>query len=317
MNRRQYLSTAGSLAVVSSLAGCLGGVLGSDEGEQLPDDHRDEERAINRAVGKLNKAAISIEGTESNLENPSEADFSADEPRSLLDTARSDLESVEDSAIVEELTSYADVLEAMIGVLETLTDDSLAADVESVSAEMAGGDTSAVEDTLETRREETDETRRSYDGAMETLEGLDRDRLEEHSIVDLDRVESGVETLGGVLGSVESLLSGYDQMLAGHESLEEGQQRFDAGEYERAATAFEDAADSFGDATETFADEESDAPAGLAEYAETARCQSGHLETAGTAFADGATAANDGDLVDAQRSRSDGEDALEAAENCS
>ncbi|WP_049953954.1 hypothetical protein [Halostagnicola larsenii] len=316
MNRRQYLSTAGGLAVVSSLAGCLGGVLGSDEGEQLPDDHRDEERAINRAVGKLNKAAVSIEGAESGLENPSEADFSPDEPQAFIDTARSELESVEDSDIAQELDSYADVLEAMIGVLKTLTDDSLAADVEAVSAEIDGGDTSDADDTLETRREETAEARRSYDGAMETLDGLDRGRLEEHSIVDLDRVESGVETLGDVLGSVESLLSGYDSMLAGHESLEEGEKRFDAGEYERAATAFESAADSFGDATETFADGESDAPSGLAEYFENGRCQSGHLETAGAAFADAATAADDGDIVDAQRSRSEGEDALEAAENC-
>lgn len=317
MNRRQYLSTAGGLAALSSLAGCLGGVLGSDDGEQLPDDHRDGERAINRVVGKLNKAAISIEGAQSGLENPSEADFSPDEPQSFIDTARSELESVEDSAIVEELANYADVLETMIDVLETLTDDSLATDVETVSEEMAGGDTSEVDDTLETRREETDEARGSYDGAMETFDGLDRNRLEEHSIVDLDRVESGVETLGDVLGSVESLLSGYDSMLTGHESLEEGEERFDAGEYERAATAFESAADSFGDATETFADEESDAPAGLADYAETAHCQSGHLETAATEFAEGATAADDGDIVGAQQSQSDGEDALEAAENCS
>ncbi|SFS39134.1 hypothetical protein [Halostagnicola kamekurae] len=316
MNRRQYLSTAGGLAVVSSLAGCLGDVLGSEDGEQLPDDHRDEARAINRAVGKLNKAAISIEGAESGLENPTEADFSADEPRSFIDAARSELESVEDSAIAAELASYADVLEAMIAVLETLTDDSLAADVEAISGEMAGGDTSTVEDTLETHRESIDGARENYDGAVATLENLDRDRLEEHSVVDLDRVESGIETIGNVLGSVESILSGYDSMLAGHESLGEGEERFDGGEYERAATAFESAADSFGDATETFAGEASDAPSGLAEYAETAHCQSGHLETAATEFAEGATAADNANIADAQQSQSDGEDALEAAENC-
>ncbi|KDE58427.1 hypothetical protein EL22_04870 [Halostagnicola sp. A56] len=316
MNRRQYLSTASGLVVVSSLAGCLGDVLGSEDGEQLPEDHRDEARAINRAVGKLNKAAISIEGTESGLENPTKADFSADEPQSFVDAARSELESVADSAIAAELASYADVLEAMIDVLETLTDDSLATDVEAISGEMAGGDTSTVEDTLATHRESIDGARGSYDDAVVTLENLDHDRLEEHSIVDLDRVESGIETLGDVLGSVESMLSGYDSMLAGHGSLEEGEERFDAGEYQRAATTFEDAANSFGDATETFADEKSSAPAGFVEYAETAHCQSGHLETAATEFAEGATAADDGDIVGAQQSQSDGEDALEAAENC-
>ncbi len=315
MNRRQYFSTAGSLAVLSSLAGCLGGIM-DDDGETLPDDHRAEERSINRAVGNLNKAAVSIEGAESGLENPDDVDFSPSEPRAFIDTARTELEGIDGSEIADELRSYSTVLEEMVDVLETLTDDTLEEDIETVSEEMDGGDTATADETIETRSVEIDDARLSHDEAMEILEALDRDGLEDHSIVELDRVESGAETLGEVLGSVESLVSGYDSMLSGHEKIDEGEELFDAGEYERAATAFDNAATEFADATVAFDDGEPDAPSGLEEYFDTARCQSDNLETAATEFADGAAAADEGDVLGAQQHQSDGEDALEAAENC-
>ncbi|GAB7018840.1 hypothetical protein [Halostagnicola bangensis] len=316
MNRRQYLSTVGSLAVVSSLAGCLGGIMDSEEGEPLPDDHRADERSINRAVGNLNKAAVSIDGAESGLENPDDVDFSLSEPRSFIDTARTELEAVDNSDIGDELRNYSTVLEGMVDVLETLTDETLEEDIETVSAEMDGGDTASATETLETRSEETDDARTSHDEAMDILGALDRDSLEDHSIVEVDRVESGAETLGEVLGSFESLISGYESMLSGHEGLDEGEERFDAGEYERAESAFENAASSFGDAAETFSDGESDAPDSLEGYFDTATCQSGHLETAATEFEEGASAADGGDVLATQRHQSNGEDALEKAENC-
>ncbi|WP_265109596.1 hypothetical protein [Halosolutus halophilus] len=321
MDRRRYLARAGGLGVIAVAAGCLAS---DSDGTDRAAADRTGERALERAVGKLNQAALALGEDLDGVEDPVEASFDADEPRDLIATAREHLgtaaTALDDDRRpdVAELRSYADVLEGLVDVADTIADDALADDVETVTAAIA--EDGRIEDAIrivDERNADLHGASDRLDEAESDLETLDADRLDELSIVDLEEIENGVAALDGVLSSMLTLGSGYETMLDGYESLEGGGAAAEDGNYEGAADEFEAAESAFGTSRADFDDGVADAPSGLVSYFETARCQSEALETAAGHFASSATAAANGDLLTAERRRAEGEAALEDAADCS
>lgn len=320
MNRRQYLARAGVSLGAVSLAGCLES-LGGDDGDDVDVTDRTGERELDRAVGQLNDAALALRDA-GNLEDPEDDAFDAAEPRDHLEqsdehlsTAESELDGREDD--LDELRTYAAVLETLIDTTAVVADETLTEDVDAVTAALEGdGDLESAQETIDERTATLEEAESAYDEATSELMALDADRLSGLSVIDLEEVESGAVQLGDVLSAQSALASGYDDVLAGYEHLERGQERSDDGDYEGAETAFTDAESAFGTASETFDGGKGDAPASLRSHFETALCQSGQLEDAAANFAESSAAAADRDPGTAQSRKNDAEDALEEARAC-
>lgn len=320
MNRRQYLARVGAIGTIPVAAGCLAS---DDEPEREAAD-RTGERALDRAVGELNRAALALDEDLGDVGDPDESSFDADEPRDLIASALDHLETAEDALAddrapdVDELRAYADVLDRLVDVAVVITDDGLADDIETVSATIEDeGDTETAIETVDERNETLAEAREWLDGADADLDGLDADRLEELSIAELADVAAGVDRLDEVLAAMQALGSGYESLLEGQIAIDGGKAAFDAENYEAAAEEFATAAESFESSTDTFDDGHEGAPDGLASQFETARCQSDALETAAEHFEAAANAAVEHDVATAERRLEDGEDALEDARACS
>lgn len=320
MNRRQYLARTGCLAVAVT-AGCLGSR--SEDGSERTADDRTGDRALERAVGELNRAALALNEADG-LENPDEVEFDADEPVDLiaaaleyLETAEAELDADREPDI-EELRTYAGVLEELVKVTDTIADDTLEDDVEAVTAAIE--DDGSIEVAIETISERNATFAAAHDRLDEAeteLDGLDADRLEKLSIVDLEAIEDGAVTLDNVLSSMLTLGSGYDTMLDGYESLEAGEDEADAENHEQAIDEFETAESSFETAAQTASDGLETAPEGLVSYFETAQCQNNALADAAGHFRASSDAALSGDRLTASEEREQGEAALADAEDCS
>lgn len=321
MNRRQYLFRTGAgVGTLTALAGCLGSLPGS--GSDVTVHDRTGERALDRAAGALNVAAIELQVTDDTADDPENVEFdpavpteSIEEGRGHLETAAAELDA-DRQPDVETLETYADVLEGLVSVIEAVTDEGFTDDADDVFAATGGdGDLEAAADTLEGRIAELDATRTRHDEATAAFAGLDADRFERLARIDRSVLEDAITTLGGVLDSLETLGSGLDATLEGYEDLERGREYFEDGAYEQASAAFVDAESAFDAATATLeADEET--PAGLESQFETARCQSESLSDGANAFADAADAGARGDAVTADQHLSDAERALEDAADC-
>lgn len=323
MHRRQYLTRAGAgVGTLTALAGCLGDgeSPGNDAGGDVAD--RTGERALDRATGKLNDAALALQVDDS-IDDPETIDFDPAEPNDLIDDARDHLETaateldVDRQSEVDGLRTYADILEGLVVVTDTVTDETLGDDVDTISAAIDGdGDLEAAADTLDDRtaRLETAQTR--YDEAAADFEAFEKERFEDLARIDYVEFEDGIATLGDVVGSLSTLGDGFEAMLEGYEDVEQGRTHLEDERYDQAETAFVAAGSDFETATAVLEGDENP-PSGLVSYFETATCQSGHLETAATAFEDGAAAADAGDPITAQKRQDDGERALEAVRDCS
>ena len=322
MNRRQYLTRAGTgVGTLTLLAGCLGDLTGSETDGEAAD--RTGERALDRATGKLNEAALALQVNDDAINDPEEIEFDPAKPNGLIDDAREYLgtaaaELADDrQADVDGLETYADILEGLVVVTDAITDETLEDDIDDVAAAIGGdGDLDSAADAVDERTATLATAQTRHDEAAADFEAFEKARFEEVARIDYAELEDGITTLGDVLDSFVTLGDGYESLLDGYEALEQGQTQFDNGEYERAETSFTDAIAAFEMATDTF-ESDSEPPSGLTTNVETARCQSNELTDAATAFSDAAAAATAGDPATADRRHSDGEQSLEAARNCS
>ncbi len=307
--------------MIAVTAGCLAS---ESDGPDRAADDRTGDRALERAVGELNRAALALDEGLDGVEDSEAVDFDAAEPRDLIASAREHLETAatalpdDSQPDVAELRAYADVLDGMLDVAVTITDDTLADDIEAVTAAIeADGRIQEATRTVDERNATLETAADRLDGAETTLDALDGDRLADLSIVDLARVEEGLDALADVLGSMATLGSGYDAMLEGYASLDRGRTAAEDRSHETAIEEFEAAESAFETAMAAFDDGAAAAPSGLVSYFETARCQGDTLETAAGHFEAASNAAASGDTLTARRRREDGEAALEDAAACS
>ncbi|SIS15015.1 hypothetical protein [Natronorubrum thiooxidans] len=319
MHRRQYLARAGAgVGTLTALAGCLGD--GSDGGGDVAD--RTGERALDRATGTLNEAALALQIDDS-IDDPETIDFDPAEPNGLIDDARDRLETAaaeldaDRQSEVDELRTYADILEGLVVVTDTVTDETLGDDVDTVTAAInEDGDLEAATDTLDDRTARLDTAQTRYGEAEADFAAFEKERFEDLARIDYTELEDGIATLGDVVGSLSTLGDGFESMLEGYEDLEQGRTHLEDERYNQAEMAFVDAESDFATATAVLEGDE-DPPSGLVSYFETATCQNERLTAAAAAFEDGAGAAAAGDPITAQERQDDGEQKLEAACDCS
>ncbi len=328
MNRRQYLTRAGAAGAMTALlsagAGCLGDLTGSSDDGNGDVGSRAGVRALDRAAGKLNEAAQSL--NELSLEDPENVEFDPSEPRTKISDARDHLETAESElgedrqADIETLRSYADALEGLVAVTDTVTDETIADDIDTVTAAIEEqGDLETASETVDDRYTEISSAHERFEQAETTIGDIDGDRLSDLTGVDLADLEEGVSALGTAVGSLETLAAAYDSTLdteSGYGALEAGRTKFESGEYAAAQSEFATAESTFADARTNLENGTGSAPEGLVQYFETAACQTTHLTTAAGAFDDAAGAAADGDAVTARSRKNDGEDALEDVSSC-
>lgn len=321
LDRRQYLTRTGAgVGALAALAGCLDDVTG-DDGDGDVDD-RTGERALDRAVGTLNDAAMALEVEDGQTEDPEAVEFDPAAPRESIADARSHLETAAEEfgtdrqSDVETLRTYADVLEALVDVTASVTDDQFAdADADVSSAIDEEGDPEAADEIVDDLVAELETARSRYDDAVADFEDLDAEQFEALARIDYDDLEEGIDRLGVTLDGLSTLIDGYDAILDGYVDLEEGEDYYDDGDYDEAETSFEAAETAFDRATTTL--EGTSPPDDLASYFETATCQSTHLSDAADAFADAVAAADSGDPFTADERRNEGEEAVDRARDCS
>lgn len=339
MNRRRYLArSTATIGALASLAGCLddletaagGHIGGSDEGvaSESPDEasvsaaEREVDREIDRAVGKINKAGLSMAAVGDELDEAESVEFDPSEPRERIDAAHAHLDSAEDDATdeqradVEELRAYADVIDRLVDVTESVVERDVEADIDAVGTAIDEERFDDANATIRDQRTEIDAARERLDPAIEALAELDRARLESLDAVDIDRIEEGATTLSNALEALDALTVGFESIVEGYEHLARGQAYVDDREFGPAKKAFEAARVSYEEATTTLETGRQDAPGELRAHFETASCQTGHLAEASTRFAESAEAAADGNAARADEKREEGETAIEAAENC-
>lgn len=330
MNRRQYLARTGaagaSLGTVTALAGCLDDFGESSEAPDVEVDDRAGERAIDRAAGRLNKAAQALNDLDG-VDDPEAVEFDETEPQAQLEDARGYLETAaaelgEDRTDdVELLRSYADAVEGLVSVTVTVTDDTFADDIDEVNEALEeDGDIEGASEMVDERHGSVTMASERHGEASATLGELDGDRLNSLTGTDIGTLEDGANTLGDVVTSLETLTGAYDSTLdpdAGYGALDTGRDQFDAEEYERARASFQTAETTFVDSHRRLDDGSEDAPSGLADYFETAVCQTEHLTAAAGHFVDAADAANDRRLRTAETKRAEGEAELDEIPDCS
>ncbi|AGB33476.1 hypothetical protein C488_18013 [Natrinema pellirubrum DSM 15624] len=329
MNRRQYLARTGaagaSLGTVTALAGCLDTIEGSSDEADAEVEDRTGQRALDRAAGQLNKAAQRLDEVDG-LEDPENVEFDPGEPlhhislaEEYLETAAAEL-SDDRSADLETLRSYAAVIEGLVSVTVIVTDDTIEDDIDEVTAAVeANGDIEGANQTVDDRHRTVVSAADRHAQVRETLQSIDGERLTAIAGTDISDLEEGATTLGDVVTSLETLTGAYDSMLdleTGYGALEDGRTQLDNEQFGAARESFETAEGTFGDALQRLEDGTEDAPDGLGEYFETARCQNEHLAAASGHFADAAAAAEDGRYRTARRKRTEGEAALDDVGDC-
>lgn len=329
MNRRQYLARTGaagaSLGTMTALAGCLDAIEGSSDEAAVEVEDRTGQRALDRAAGNLNRAAQQLDEVEG-FEDPETVEFDSAEARDYLSDAREHLETAESelsddrSADLETLRSYAAVVEGLVSVTVTVTDDTIEDDIDEVTAAVeANGDIEGANETVDVRHGTVVAAVERHGQLTETLQSIDSERLGAIAGTDIADLEEGAATLGDVVTSLETLTASYDSMLdleTGYGALEDGRTHFENEEFGAAREAFETAEGTFGDALRRLEDGTEKAPEGLGEYFDTAGCQNEHLAAASGHFADAAAAAENGRYRTAREKRNDGEAALDDVSNC-
>ncbi|OLZ42258.1 hypothetical protein A6E15_15360 [Natrinema saccharevitans] len=329
MNRRQYLARTGAagatLGTVTALAGCLDAIEGSSDESDIEAEDRTGQRALDRAAGNLNRAAQQLDEVEG-LEDPETVEFDAAEAREYLSNAREYLETAaselgdDRSADLETLRSYADVVEGLVSVTVTVTDDTIEDDIDAVTAAIEDdGDIEGANETVDDRHRTVVSAADRHAQVRETVQSIDGKRLAALAGTEIADLEDGVTTLGDVVASLETLVGSYDSMLdleTGYGALEDGRTHFENEEFGAARESFETAETTFGDALERLADGTENAPDGLVEYFETAVCRNEHLTAASGHLADAAAAAGAGRYRTARDERAEGEAALDDVGNC-
>ncbi|WP_455450000.1 hypothetical protein [Natrinema thermotolerans] len=329
MNRRQYLARTGaagaSLTTVTALSGCLDALEESSDETDIEVEDRSGQRALDRAAGNLNRAAQQLDEVEG-FEDPETVEFDSTQAREYLSDARNYLETADSelgddrSADLETIRAYASVLEGLVSVTVTVTDDTIEDDIDEVTAAVEeNGDIEGANQTVDDRHRTVVSAADRHAQVRETVQSIDGERLAALAGTEIADLEDGVTTLGDVVTSLETLTGAYDSMLdleTGYGALEDGRTHLDNEQFGAARESFETAEGTFGDALRRLEDGTENAPDGLGEYFETARCQNEHLAAASGHFADAAAAAEDGRYRTARRKRTDGEAALDDVGDC-
>ncbi|NUC73793.1 hypothetical protein HTZ84_16045 [Haloterrigena sp. SYSU A558-1] len=331
MNRRQYLMRTGiPLAALVATAGCLDDLPGSaSSGDSVAVADRTGDRELDRAVGELNEAALALFAAD-DFEEPTDVEFDPAEPTERIESARTHLETAaaeldEDrESEIELLRTYAAVLERLVDVTETVTDETLEADLQTVFEAVGDGDDEseadddddleAASETIDERTDEFAVAETNHAEAAAAVESFD-EAFERLVRIDPAELEDGIAALGDAVASLVTLGDGLESLLGGYEGLQTGREHMENREYGKAETAFGTAESTLGTATTTF-EEDEDPPGGIADHVETATCQSEHLADAAGSFEEWAIAASNGDPVSAQNHKEAGERSVEAAGDC-
>ena len=358
MNRRQYLTRTGiPLATLVAMAGCLDDLPGSDSsGDSVAVADRTGDRELDRAVGELNEAALALFAAD-DFEEPTDVEFDPDEPTERIESARTHLETAADEldddreSEIELLRTYAAVLERLVDVTETVTDETLEEDFKT-AFEAIGDDDAADDDdgtdgeTDDGLADNTDDSAGDgSDGEADADDDLEEasatidERTDEFAVAETNHAEAaadvesfdeaferlvridpaeladGVATLGDAVASLVTLGDGLESLLGGYESLQTGREHMENQAYGKAETAFGNAESTLETATATL-EEDEEPPGGIAEHVETATCQSEHLADAAASFKQWAIAASNGEPVAAQNHKEAGEQSVDAASDC-
>ncbi|ELY78870.1 hypothetical protein [Natrinema gari] len=335
MNRRQYLARTGtagaSVGFLTGLAGCLDDLGGAgdttDDTTDADDgaaDSRAGVRALDRAAGDLNTAALALDELD-DLEDPSAVEFDPSEPRARLADGRDHLETAaaelgdDRAADIDTLRSYADALEGLVAVTVTVTDEGLSKDVDTVTTALETE--RGIEEASTTVGDRHADIAAAGERLAEvdaTIQGIDADRLDALADVPRTDLEEGATALDEVVTPLETLAAAYDTTLgdAGYGALDRGRDHLDEAAYEDARDEFSTAESTVSDAHQRLENGTADAPDGLVGHFETATCQTGHLTDAAAAFADAATASAERDPA-ASDHRSEAEAALDRIGDCS
>ncbi|MCL9813550.1 hypothetical protein [Natranaeroarchaeum aerophilus] len=260
----------------------------SDSDESFdPDD-------IDRLRGSITAARDPIERAVSARTAGSEHRDSADE--SALTDLDAEFKTVTDG--FDELVSFTDGFDVLTTGYATLLDG-----VEYVETAQ---DQFSAEEYDDARVGFADATA-AFDTANSTFSDGQSDAHEE--------LDGEFDRATGRSDSLIRLSSSHESMLDGRELLEDGKEEFENEEFGAASAAFSGAQEEF-----TAASEELDAepqPEGEfdAEFNQ-AQCRADNLGEAADEFAAAADAADQGNFIEADQRFENGEDALEAAENC-
>ena len=345
MNRRNYLagSTACALAFLSGCLGTVGlGYEGDDATIPEPEDPVDAE--IRGAVGALNRAGLSLQGLNENLDDLDTAEYEPERPRERIELAYTHLEAAEETGDrledVETLHAFTDTIERIIDVTVSLTGVDLETEHEKAETELEEERFDDARSTVQARNASVGNDKQRLEPALDTLETVDRDRLEELNAIDVEPVGDGMRTLDHLLTGLDALTGSLESLIDGSEHLENGRQHFEEGmeateriddantpreaeDAQRDAdAAFDDAASecqnakaAFADSTETLEGVD-DPPTSLTEQFETTRCRSMTLEDAAAKFVAGTDAALEDDIDTAREYEQAGLGLIDAAENC-
>lgn len=324
MQRRRYLRTVGALAA-AGIAGCSSDGSGGDgDDDGTGGDGGTAERGaayhVDVAVGELNTAAIALADYQQRFgEGDDEAiQFDADRQNERLATAREALDAAagadpteEQSARIEGLRTAADAIAAASAAVPDLR--SATDDLDDVEPAIRDREFSTARDRLSAPMDTVASVADSVSDAAGRLDGLPADRMDATNLR-FSELRDGISELSALVGSFDTLLSGFDALIGAGESIQTARSQFDDGAYDDARASLEEAGEQAGTATAEFESGIEDAPERLRPRFETAACQSGHLADAIEQLdAAARTAAEGGDASDERQAA---EDALDAIEDC-
>jgi len=326
MKRRRYLQAVGAVGAVG-IAGCSGGGGGDgdggdEDGEDDPVDTADRGPAyhIDVAVGELNTAAIALADYQERFREGDDGDFEFDAERQgeRIGTARESLAAAEEggpdqeqTARIEGLRAAANALQAASGAIGELRGAS--DELETVDPAVRDRNFSTARRRLSAPADRVSSVDQSVSSTRGSIEQLDAERMNATNLR-FSELRDGVRELDALVGSFDTLLTGYDAMIAAGETLQEGRTQFDAREYQSARESLAEADRQVGDARSAFQAGRSDAPERLQGRFDTALCQSGRLSRAIDLFDDAARTALRGDDPSAERSEALA--ALRSIQNC-
>lgn len=305
----------------SETDGASGNESSEDDDSSDDDGEREADRAIKRAVTRLNKVALALKTVRDQLDDPTSVEFDADEERTRLEEARDYLDEAESAtdgdrrADVDELRAYADALARMVAVTASLTDTDLEAEFTAVRSAIEEGRTEDARSTIRSRREDTQSSLERLRPAVETLEGVDAERLAAME-VDVEPVRDGAAKLEAVLESIVALTRGIEPITGGYEHLVAGQDRLEERELDAAAESFEAAKVSFDDSVAKLEAGAEDAPAVTADQFEAGLCRARALRDAAKLFLEAIEAAKNRDRDTAESKRDAAKSRLEEADDC-
>lgn len=318
--RRRLLRVVQGGAVagaVASLAGCAE-EMGSGNDDTAGDGEvaSEDDREVRQAAGELNRALIDLAEAESAFDDPDSVTFDASSARANLEAAREYLDDAGPGDDAEELAAFADALDGMIDVLETFADADLFETVVAVEEAIYDEDLETADEHAVSFKETLESAQGAITEAEDVFRGLDRERLADRDVTELDAIEAGLVELAAVTDALVVLAESLESIVSGHEYLLDGESQMDDEAYADAADSFESAMGVYEETDEALRDETTDDVPTVEDSFAATICQTRHLVEASAAFREAAEAADDGDPATALDRQQAGEDEIDSAEQC-